>query len=319
MAGQRTTLSLGGVAAEVSLVKMSGKPKDAQHEVRWPDPPVGAPEGEGDPVGDLAMSSFETKGDAGTSGPGAPPPVDVGRGDPLGGTEPEDPAAGFAAAVGVGGSVEPPPEPVKPMHGVTLESGKWVDLTDRLEQIDEACKLPGMEVVSTVPSASIPRERVVAASWVASTDPRAARVLALLWRGLDSTTRVAAVRWTKRTNQALGVLVPRTLPGGKRALALLEMEWAENMRPAPASATGPMDADVSDAEMDAAKRLVEALAGKPSELDELRDERLAKRAELLNLAREGKVEGYVAPEPPADAEPVEDVVARWEAQAAARS
>lgn len=324
--GHRTTLSFGGVKAEVSLLKTSGSPREARYDVRRGDAPGPRQQAREARERQELAEAEQTKA--------APPPDDT---DPLSG---DDMAAALAdvkeavsASEGSGlprtalddvrgaiqGSGElTPPEPV--YHGVWREVGdedeEWVDLTERLEAIDASTKLQAMEVVATIPSPAVPRERVRDAHWVALADPEGGRVLALLWHGLHAAGRVAVLRWTKRSNQALGILVARTLPDAQRALLVLELEWAQNMRAPSPRVTGPILAEVSEGEANAAEGLVLALAARPTELDRLRDERTSQRADLLEAARAGTLASY---EPPAaDPAPDDGVVARFARAAAAQ-
>jgi hypothetical protein len=175
--GQRTKLEFGGVSAAVTLLKTSGKPKEARHDVMWPE--------EG---GSVTLSKDEESVvlDPHTLQP---------RADPLGGsyatgsqdatpseplyTDSEEPYAYLPAYSNESGSKR-----IGPRRGVRLEDGEFIDLTDELALIDERTKLDGMSVVCTVASASVPRERVRDAHWIASSDPQASRVLALLSRAL---------------------------------------------------------------------------------------------------------------------------------------
>jgi non-homologous end joining protein Ku len=107
----------------------------------------------------------------------------------------------------------------------------------------------------------------------------------------------------------------------RRALVVLELEWADNMRDPGPRVTAPVAAEFTEGEFAAALRLVDAYADGPSALDAIRDERQALRAELLAAAREGgaeAAESVDSPPEPNRAEEVEDVVARWTAAAEAR-
>lgn len=354
--GQRTTIRFGGVRAEVSLLKTSGKPKAAQHETKRvvveqpPDPrdghtaaldaietltareaiPAGVPvmsDGEG---GVRAMTTAEAvHGDAAPDVSDAFARADIARSidrvaerpapapssspevDPLG-----DPTADVVGDLS-GMTTAPAPAPTKVLQGVYMPDGMFVDLTDRLAEVDERTKLDGMEVVATIAVNSIHRERVREAHYIGGVNPDEYRVLALLWHGLRQTSRAAAVRWTKRSQQALGIIVARGVLGEDAHLLLLELEWAENMREPGPRVLGPINAEVAPAEAAAAVELVEAFEAGPSALNDLRDERLGKRAELLELAREGKLAAYEPPPLPAPDAQAEDIAAAFAASAAA--
>lgn len=340
--GQRTQVLIGGVAAEVSLVKASARPREAQHETRRvPSEAVvdgRVDEGRlarlqvghrvdvvtrGGPAPDVARGTLELRGADGEL-------RDVGRwddapplGDPLGDPEPDPPATPAAGgpafeplpeqepkgelrpldptdpedwrrativqhAFGAGAAGEQPAEEVR--HGVWVESGEgreWVDLTDSLAAIDERTRLVGMELAATVSSTAVPRHRVRDAYFVAPAGRGAPKVLALLWRGLREKRAAGLVRWTKRTNQALGALVPVGTPA-RPVLMLLELAWAAEVREAPARAVlSEAASGLTDQECQAALSLVEAYHERPSVFEALRDERNGQRADLLNAAREG--------------------------------
>lgn len=405
--GQRTTIHFGSVAAEVSLVKTSAKPKAAQHETKtvlatgttitdnpgagpgeptqviedeaatlaadplgepaepglqraalaggYPvDPAERQPEAPVDPLGettqpDAAMERFERLaaptglrlGDLVTDANVKRVGVAVGepefRDVPVYDTDPEtgertptgetervpvvEVATSGIVRVPGGGTVDadlaalkvktgaaPAPDPAeapeyeKPptitMQGVHRDDGSWVDLTARFEEVDQLTKLDGMHVVATIDATAVPRERVRDAYYVSIADPKKAKVLALLWHGLRVERRAAAVKWTKRTAQALGILVARGELGKDAHLLLLELEWAQNMRAVPAKASGPVSREVETDEVEAAASLVRAFASRPAALDELADDRLAKRAELLERAKAGTLEEYAPPAAP---------------------
>ena len=352
--GQNTTLRFGGVTAKVSLLKTSGKPKDAQHETRRvlmvpqetpggtelppalvPDPHDGLreaaqragypvdPAEDPDPLGEppnveaLTPEQHRERHEAGR----ASIPTEWDRpGDEV---SPADDVRAGAAAVEAerdhereqvdreefaervatsAPKVYTPPE-TDVQQGVHTDSGKWIDLTDRFAEIDERTKVDGLEVVATIASTAIPRERVRDAYYVGGQDPATFKVLALLWHSLRSTNRVAAVRFTKKTAQALGIIVPRA--GDHPHLLLLELEWAENMRPVPRKASGPIGAAVEQGELAAAIELVEAFEAGPSAMNDLRDERLNARAELMEKAKAGQLDEFVAPPAPLPADLVD--------------
>lgn len=161
--------------------------------------------------------------------------------------------------------------------------GVFVDLTERLASIEQATKLEEMEVVSTRHSSAVPRIRVKNAYYV-GTDGGGAKALRLLRISLQERNRVAIVKWTKRSRQTLGVLAPY-----RGVLVALEVAWANEMREVPERAKAIDDAAVSDAEIAAAAALVDALADDQTSLDDLQDDALALRAELIIAARNGTV------------------------------
>lgn len=342
---QYHTLRFGGVSADIALFATSGKPKESVHETKRvlaqltePEPRVATPSApptstavpsDGGFTPEPPPMSDPTKPEATLEEIAAERSIDGGplvhtsehRGvlevDPLadGPTE----AQHAAETYGLGeerfeqireSAVHRPAaqEYVAPettvQQGVTTASGEWVDLTDRLKEIDERTKLDAMEVVATIASSAVPRERVRGAQYVGGADPKTYKVLRLLWVGLRANDAAAVVRWTARTQQRLGIIVARVEP---RCLLLLEVEWWDNMRKPSERVMGPLGAEVTERERDAAVLLVESLHASPAALNDLRDERLAKRGELLTAAKEGTLETFVAPPEPEPVAEVEDV------------
>src|SRR4051794_41074499 len=106
--GQRTRIVIGAAQAEVSLLKSSAPPRDAQYETRRDVSPAAAGPGPAWP-------------DEGPAPTGETDTTAVEPGDPLG-LEDEAPREQTWAPV-ASSTVR---------RGVTLESGEWVDLTDAL-------------------------------------------------------------------------------------------------------------------------------------------------------------------------------------------
>jgi non-homologous end joining protein Ku len=298
--GQRTTLVFGGVAVDVSLSKASAKPKDAAHDVRRMigDEPAEVARAK---ALDVWRGRVKVTPDISDE-----PPVDQRWAVDDRFVEALDDVLADAPAAALASPPDPfadlPPERVE--QGVLLESGEFVDLTDRLAEIDERTRVEGMEVLATIASSSVPRTRVRDAHWIglAPGSSSGAKVLAILWRALRQEDAAAVVRWTKRTKQAVGIIVAIGRLGQGAALCLLELEWAANLRAPGPRACAPLDVEVSDREMAAAVRLVDAIGKPASFVDTLADERAVKRAELLGAARDGTLDRYTPP-----AEPVERV------------
>lgn len=304
--GQRTVLRLGGASAEVVLLKSSGKPREAQHEVRRTVAPE-LSEGmtrelPGDDPGMVRLPPVDALGAGEASREGLKAQA-ADHFAPLDETHHHGPetVASYADLPPAGPNVETrTTAPVE--HGVTTEQGEWVNLTESLAEIDARTKLDGIELAATVSSLDVPRERVRDAHYLAPAGEGAPKVLALLWQALRSQGAVGLVRWTKRTNQALGAIVARG-QGADRHLVLLELEWSANMRKVPTRANLlPAFAGVTVHEEEAARKLVEAYREKPVVFESLRDERSGQRADLLEAARAGrKYAPPVEQETPAEA------------------
>jgi non-homologous end joining protein Ku len=315
--GQRIDLRFGGVSVEVALSKTSGKSAEAKHTVRRMI---------GDELADVARMNALHKWQR-EHGSAEVREERVAANGALGEYVEQHAAASLVmddetqerfneAVAEVNPYADLPPERIehgvyRPVNGEPqavqdfTEDGEWVDLTDRLAKIDERTRIDGMEVVATIPSPSVPRHRVRDSYWIGLAPDAAGtpKVLALLWAALRKQQRAAVVKWTKRTNQALGIIVASgAVPTNDPALVLLEIEWSANMRKPGPRATAPLTVETSIAEQAAALALVEALAEPSAFLDSVRDERTAKRAELLEAARAGTLEAFEPPPEPVSAD-----------------
>lgn len=253
---QRTRVRIGPREVEVALFKTSGSMPQAQHDTRRVDE-----------HGELIE---EGRPSAAAALPGA-----------TGGQREHRAAASRPTRL--------TKAPAEYRHGVTVD-GDFIDLTELLDAIDERNKLDAAEINSTVPNRTLPRLRIRDAYYVAPAEPDALPFLSHLWVGLHKTDSAALMRWSKRTNQALGALVPARSGGradGAPILIVLELEWAAAMRPAPAQAWLDVTT-VSEAGADAVTEAMRALRRTPEVWDELRDERNAQRAEALDAARRGE-------------------------------
>jgi hypothetical protein len=342
--GKRTTIRFGGVRAEVSLVKSSTSAREPKHDTRrvavefdadkYMTRPGVVEAREQMTHHDDALPEFSDRmaaevvrerandaarrqsyADPANLASGHPDPI-IPEPDPLSDEpKPVVPDDTPPSETITGPAITPAPTIVQ--QGVYLDDGTWIDLTDRLAAIDDATKLDGMEVVATIPSASVHRERIRDAHYINGVNPDEYGVLSLLWHALRHTDRAAVVVWTKVKTQALGVVVARGTRAKDAHLLLLEVEWAQNMREPGPKATGPIKVAHSPEEINAAVQLVEAFASGTSSLDDQVDTRLAKRGELLTLAREGRLGEYVPPKPPAEDAEWSDIVAAFASSAEA--
>lgn len=189
-------------------------------------------------------------------------------------------------------------------RGVRLDDGRFIDCTDQLQAIEDETKLDEMRVVSFIDVGQVPRDRVLASYYVGTDDPDSLPALRLLRESMRAKRRVAVVRWSARSRQTLGVLVPGIDPQGRAVLKALKLMWAEDFRDAPTRAH--LDAvTVSSAMIEQASQLVDAMSDTRESLDELRDEALALREELKARADAGEMDVEVvtpaqAEEPEAD-------------------
>lgn len=195
--------------------------------------------------------------------------------------------------------------------GVRLEDGRFIDCTDQLAAIEKRTKLDRIEVVKCIDSTRIRRQRVIGARYVGGQDPESIAKLALLWRSLHERREVAVVKYTLRKRQYLGVIEASAQAG---ALVLLDLVWSEDWRAAPAKAK-LADVQVPVQQVAAMGALLGALHGTPDVLDELRDDAIALREELLARALAGEMAEVVEPLPAVEADA--DIEAALEASIAA--
>lgn len=252
MSNLLTRIVIGGASADVALVKSSAKPKEAKHEVRT-----------------FSLTGTEPEIDES---------VVAGDGSPF------DEALLVPPTIGE----TPAPAPAKvTVQGVTDIDGRFVDLTERLYAIDENTRLDGVNVECTVPIAILPRTWVRDAYFIVPNGMSAGRFLAYVWSGLTPTGLGAVVRWTKRTDQFLGAIVPRGSAARGASLMLLEFEWSANMRAIPENARLDVTA-VPDTGREQSEQAFRTMQQSPRVIMGMRNERAAQRAELLEATREGR-------------------------------
>lgn len=288
----KTTLALGQVSAPVALYRTVGEAKDVKYDTAGPNG---------------RELRYEDRSEEA-------PPEEVAVGDPLGVQEeyvpPLQEAADRAVVTEIplsapgcfrqvlvedGSGVEVTREEVR--RGLRRE-GSFIDLTDGLREIEEATKLEEMRVISFIRVEQVPRGRVTGSYWVAPDAPGGAKVLRILRDAMRLRRRVAVVKWTKRSKQALGVL------GADRSggLLLMEVAFADLRREPDAKVLSPLHAEVTAAEVRAACDLIDAMADAVASLDEVEDDAVVLRRELLARAQAG--EEFRVPERPAPAEDV---------------
>lgn len=171
-------------------------------------------------------------------------------------------------------------------RGVRLENGGFVDCTDQIVAIEARTKLERMEVVRTIESTTIRRQRVKNAYYLGAQDGDAGVKLRLFYEALRKRREVAVVKYTTRSRQQLGVI---EADGRTGLLMLLTLVWSEDWREAPAKAKAITAVQVEAAQVDAMAELLGALHGQVDVLDELRDEAIALREELLARAQAGEM------------------------------
>lgn len=342
-AATRTTLAIGAVEVAVGLFPAVAKPAAlAEFETAGPNggrlkyeqraQPKSGPGGGG--LVEMLAGPAEQGGGDGRADPFAddvaavaeePHPVAAAHGDTERRLPPSDSAAGEFRQVLVeeGSGVEVERDQVR--RGVRVEDGRFVDCTAQLAEIDARTRLDRFEVVAFIDIGQVPRERVLASYYVAPSEPEGKRALRLLYEAMRSTRRAAVAKWTTRTRQACGVVVPFEHRASRQvALMVLKLAWAEDMRAVPPAAAlnDVVVADTIDGRgrmLGAAEELVRAWSDRRVALDELRDDAIALREELMARVVAGEMDPLVVgPEP--EAEPMPDLQAALEASVeAARS
>lgn len=176
-----------------------------------------------------------------------------------------------------------------PRRGLIIGS-RFVDLTDALDDIDARTKLEEMRIVTFIDYRHVPRERVVGSYYLAAHGPGAPRVLALLREAMRASGRVAIVKWTKRTRQALGAITP----GKNGTLLVMELAFAEQELEPPVRALAHRAVEVTPEELAAAQALIEQMGGTRATIDALRDDRDVLRQRLIASvhARSRRKEGF---------------------------
>jgi non-homologous end joining protein Ku len=197
-------------------------------------------------------------------------------------------------------------EVVKPealRRGVRLGDGRFIDLTEQVEAITERTKLDRIEVVATIESTSIRRERVIGSYYVGAQAAPDVVKLRWLYDGLKARREVAVVKYTTRSRQNLGVLVPHAKTG---TLVLLSLVFSEDFREAPARARAIAEVEVNPAHVSMMETLLGSMRQPVHVLDELRDDAIALREELRLRAEAGEMDISIV-EPLAVADEQEDL------------
>lgn len=196
------------------------------------------------------------------------------------------------------------PEDVR--RGVRLDDGRFIDVTDQLDAITERTKLDRIEVVRCIDATRVTRERVTGAYYIGAQDAEAQPILRLLYEALRARREAAVVKYTTKSRQHLGVIVPHAKTG---TLMLLSLIFAEDFREAPAKATAIKGVAVSQAHVDVMTQILAAMHGTVDVFDELRDDAIALREELKTRALAGEMDvAVVEPVPVAEEAPIEDAL-----------
>ena len=174
-----------------------------------------------------------------------------------------------------------------------MVDGKFVDLTKQLEDIEAETKLEVMEVTGFIRRETVERYRIKG-SYYLGPEQLGGKVLRLLRHAITETQRAAVVKWTKRTRQALGVIVP----GPRKSLIVLEMEWAENVLDPGPRCRDLDQIEATAGELDAAAGLAMAMYESRDLLNEQEDDRVRLERALAHLAERGHVAGFEVPTHP---------------------
>lgn len=196
------------------------------------------------------------------------------------------------------------PEEIR--RGVRLDDGTFVDATAQLEEIQERTQLDEMSIISFIRIEQVPRARIKGSYYLGHDAFGSSKLLKALYDAMRATDRTAVVKWTKTTRQALGLI---RVDAKRKALVVLELEWAENWRDPSPRVTQFQDVELTGGEFETACDLVLAMADSAVSLDELRDDARAQREELRERALSGALEDFTVPaEPETDEGPLEDAL-----------
>lgn len=284
MKASYTSLALANVRVPVALYKTTGDPKMPSWALGGPKggmlrpPEAPEPEAEPEPVEADPLEAFSVS-------PQAPPE----------GKEDERP---YLVEEGTGAHVHRGEE----RRGLRTDDGTFIDVTDKLDEIGRAEVLEEMEVIKFVRVERVRRELIQGSYYLTSDGPVAPRLLKILWTAMKRTGRVAVVRWTKNTKQAVGILTPH----GSKSWVVLQMAWADLWRDPPERALQFHDAYATEEEVGAAEDLIEAMSGSADDaLAGVKDTLREKLWELC-LAAEAGTAGDVKVPPPPKRVPAED-------------
>lgn len=179
-------------------------------------------------------------------------------------------------------------------RGIRTEAGEFIDLTDEIEAIAEHTALEEMRIADFIRAEEVQRDRCLGSYFVAPTDPEGAKAIRLMFEGMRAQKRVAVVKYTLRSKQALGVLVPHP---ATKSLILTELAWRDDLREIPAAMYNPGRVEVDADEVLLATELVEAMSSTRAEaLDTQEDDARRLRRELVDRAYKG--ETFTVPERP---------------------
>lgn len=320
----KTTLSFGLVSVPVGLLKMTDEPAEAKYVTAGPNGhPLHTETRLFKPGTDEVVEMEPVRQELPPE-----PPVDDPEPKPMDPTDPEAAQKAFAAAAGLDEleqrqvlvedetNVYVPKGDVR--RGILASDGSFVDLTAGLAEIDEATKLDEMGVVAFMDIGQVPRELVRGSSYLCADSPDATRALGILHAGMRETRRAAVVKWTKRSKQALGVIVA---DGRTGALVALEMAWPNHVRAAESDQRILAHAGYQQRpEMVATcVDLIGAMSvTREGSFERQRDDRELLRAELLERVAAGEGEEFSVPARPQSQQQdasVEDLIAESEARA----
>jgi non-homologous end joining protein Ku len=188
----------------------------------------------------------------------------------------------------------------KPMKGVLKDDGEFVDLTDQIEEIGERSKLEQAEIVTFLDRSHVPRERIISSYYVAAgnVDPDAGELpadkfLRNLQVSLHRSKKVAVVRFSKKKGQTVGILTVTRVG----ALLLHELCFAEQWKAPGAKALTFTHLDASEKAVEPTMELIEAMAGRREDLDDIHDLRAQMEAELAEKAKAGEMDEYTLDQP----------------------
>jgi Ku protein len=168
------------------------------------------------------------------------------------------------------------------------EAGEFFPISaEALEQINEATKLPNLDVIDVIERATFEAESARACEmYYVQNHPKNGNASAfkLFVDTLEETGKALVSKWTARSRQKLVVLYPQN--GILMASALV---FAGDVREPDEAVRAHQDGSYTDAEKQMAVQLIEQLATSDTNALEMeRDEALQMKRKLVEDARQGK-------------------------------
>lgn len=209
-------------------------------------------------------------------------------------------------------------EEVKPdevRRGVRMPDGRFIDCSDQIAAIEARTKLDRMDIVACIDSTLVRRERVLGSYYIGAQDTDAPPALRALYEALRRRRECAVVKYTTRSRQNLGVIVPHAKTS---TLVLLTLVFVEDFREPPAKALSLGKAKITEQHVEMMSTLLGSLHDTADVFEDLRDDAIRLREELRARAEAGEMDAEVV-EPLPESVEAQSLEAQLEASMAAMS